>query len=44
MLTNAFAANVIDYSEADIYKVKNDEMSKKELEHFLEMHNEYSLQ
>ena len=35
VLCNAFAAQVIDYSEADIYKLRNEEMSTKELEHFL---------
>lgn len=42
VLCNAFGAQVIDYSEADIYKLKNDEMSKKELEQFLTLHNPYS--
>eukprot|EP00354_Favella_ehrenbergii_P000287 CAMPEP_0170469390 /NCGR_PEP_ID=MMETSP0123-20130129/12236_1 /TAXON_ID=182087 /ORGANISM="Favella ehrenbergii, Strain Fehren 1" /LENGTH=70 /DNA_ID=CAMNT_0010736243 /DNA_START=859 /DNA_END=1071 /DNA_ORIENTATION=- len=34
--------NVIDFSQADIAELKSDQMSEKELEGLLELHNEYS--
>ncbi len=33
--------NVIDFSHADIHELKSDQMSEKELEKLLELHNEY---
>jgi len=33
---------VIDFSQADIAELKSDQMSEKELEGLLELHNEYS--
>ena len=44
VLCNAFGTNVIDYSDAQIYKLNTDEMSNAELEQLLELHNEYSLE
>lgn len=42
VLCNAFATEVIDYSKADIYKLKNEKMTTQELEHLLSLHNEYT--
>lgn len=44
VLTNAFNCNVIDFSEAEIYELKNTEMSMEELEHVLTLTNEYSFE
>ena len=41
LLCNSVATNVIDFSEADIYELQNENMSEKELENFLSVHNEY---
>lgn len=42
VLTNAMATNVIDFSNADIYELRNSEMTEAELEQFLSLHNEYT--
>lgn len=43
VLCNAFSTKLIDMSKADIYKIKNTEMSLDEFEDFLEEENEYTL-
>ena len=42
VLCNAMATEIIDYSKAEIYKLKSDEMTIKELENLLTLFNEYS--
>jgi hypothetical protein len=44
VLCNVFATKIIDLSKADIYRLKNTELSKRDLELFLEEHNQYTLQ
>lgn len=43
VLNNAFATKIIDLSQAQIFQIKNTEMSKEELEDFLEEENQYSI-
>lgn len=35
VLCNAFATKIVDFSKADIYKIKSSEMGKKDFEEFL---------
>lgn len=35
--------NIIDFSKAEIYKLKTSKMDRKELEEFLSLQNNYSL-
>lgn len=42
LLCNSTATNLIDFSEAEIYDVQNESMSRKEFEEFLSIQNEYS--
>jgi uncharacterized protein YehS (DUF1456 family) len=44
VLCNAFACKIIDMSKAEIYKIKNTEIPKEELENFLEEENQYTIQ
>jgi hypothetical protein len=43
ILCNAFATKIIDLSKVEIYKHKNTEISREELENFLEEENQYSI-
>ena len=42
VLCNSLATNVVDLSKAEIYELRNNEMSETELETFLAAHNEYT--
>ena len=42
MLCNSLATNLIDFSQAEIYDLNNESMTKKEFEGFLAMQNEYT--
>ena len=44
VLCNAFATKIIDLSQVEIYKLKNTEMARGEMETFLEEENQYTLQ
>lgn len=44
VLCNAFATKIIDLSKVEIYKIKNTELSRDDLEAFLEEENQYSFQ
>ena len=44
VLNNAFATKIIDLSQAQIFQIKNTEMSQEELEDFLEEENQYTIQ
>ena len=43
ILCNAFATRLINLSKVEIYKLKNSEMSKLDLENFLMEQNNYSI-
>ncbi len=43
VLCNAFDTKIIDFSKAEIYKIKSSEINKREFEEFLIDQNEYSL-
>lgn len=43
ILCNAFATRIIDMSKVELYKLKNTEMSREELEVFLEEENQYTI-
>jgi hypothetical protein len=42
-LCNAFSTKIIDLSKVEIYKIKNTEMVRDELELFLEEENQYTI-
>ena len=42
VLCNSLATNVVDFGEAEIYELQNDNMTSTELENFLSVHNEYT--
>jgi hypothetical protein len=42
VLVNAFNSNVIDFSQAEIYKVRAERMGKENFEKFLYECNEYA--
>ncbi len=42
VLTNALSTRVIDFSQAEIYQLRNTEMSQQELEDLLISQNEFS--
>jgi uncharacterized protein YehS (DUF1456 family) len=44
VLCNAFSTKIIDLSKVEIYKLKNTEISRDDLEVFLEEENEYTIQ
>lgn len=44
VLCHALSTNVIDFSQAEIYEVSNDQMSSTQLEDFLSVQNEYSFE
>lgn len=44
VLCNVFATKIIDLSKAEIYRLKNTEMTRDELETFLEEENQYTIQ
>ena len=44
MLCNAFATKVIDYSQADIYELRNTEMTAQEFERLLISQNEFTFE
>jgi len=44
VLCNAFATKIIDLSQVEIYRLKNTEMARGEMETFLEEENQYTLQ
>jgi len=43
VLCNAFSTKIIDLSKAEIYRIKNTEMTRDELETFLEEENQYTI-
>ena len=43
ILCNAFATKIIDLSKAEIYKLKSTELSRDDLETFLEEENQYTI-
>jgi len=43
VLINALNMNVIDFSHAEIIELRNDQMTERELERLLELHNMYTL-
>lgn len=43
VLTHAFATNVIDMSQAEIWELQNQQMTDAELQDFLSAHNEYTM-
>eukprot|EP00347_Sterkiella_histriomuscorum_P011806 403371027 len=44
VLCNAFATKIIDFSQAEIFKIKSSEIGKKDFEEFLMSNNQYTLQ
>jgi|LauGreDrversion4_2_1035121.scaffolds.fasta_scaffold594337_1 hypothetical protein len=44
VLCNAFATKIIDLSKAEIYKLKSTELSRDDLEAFLEQENQYTIE
>ena len=44
VLCNAFATKIIDLSKVEIYKLKNTEIPRADLENFLEEENQYTIQ
>lgn len=44
ILCNAFATKIIDMSKVEIYKIKNTQITREELETFLEEENQYTIQ
>lgn len=43
VLCNAFSTKIIDMSKAEIYKIKNTELSVDDLETLLEDENQYTI-
>lgn len=43
VLCNAFQSKIIDFSEAEIYKLKTTEMSRREMEDFIKEQNQYTM-
>ena len=41
LLCNALSTNLIDFSQAEIYDLNNESMTKKQFEEFLSIQNEY---
>lgn len=44
VLCNAFATKIIDLSKVEIYKLKNTEITRDDLEVFLEEENQYTIE
>lgn len=43
ILCNAFSTKIIDLSKVEIYKLKNTQLSREDLETFLEEQNQYTI-
>ena len=42
VLCNSLSTNLIDFSQAEIYELNNEEMTQREFENFLTQQNEYT--